>query len=85
MIVDGKRLSEGERLRLLAGIEKDEAPPPVQQELPMEHPAPGDAARYQWKDAQRFADDSDPLAASRGILLAVAVFVVGLLLLLVLA
>ena len=84
MYVDGKRLSEGERLRLLAAMERDAEPSPLQRELPASHPGDEDR-RFLWKDAQRFADHSDPLAASRGIIFAVAVIATGLLLLLVLA
>ena len=69
MVVDGKRLSEGERLKLLAGIEEEGKRAPVQLELPLERPPlqQDDDVRYQWKDEQ------EPALPGRGCVVAIGI------------
>lgn len=66
MIVDGKRLTAGERIRLLIGLEKDAAP--RQQELPLDD----DEMRYRWQDfRQSDGDEDEAHRAMAGIIVAV--------------
>lgn len=71
MVVDGKRLSEGERLKFLAGMEDEGKRTPVQLELPMDYPPvkpPDD--EYFWKQYQRESqeEEKDPHRLIAGIL-----------------
>lgn len=69
MVVDGKRLSEGERLKWLANLEDESKRTPVQLELPLDHPPlqQDDDVRYQWKDRQ------EPSLPGRGCVLAIGI------------
>lgn len=80
MIVDGRHLTDGERLRLLDAIGSDDpstAPNPAQMEM-----FENDDIRYQWKDFQRFHHMTPEPPVSRGCLAAI---VIGAMLWLVLA
>lgn len=72
MIVDGRHLTDGERLRLLDDIASEDqstAPNPAQLEM-----FEDDDIRYQWKDFQRFHHATPEPPVSRGCL---AVIVIG--------
>ncbi len=52
MIVDGRHLTEGERLRLLDSLQSDDQPSAPANPAQLEMFKEQDDVRYQWKDEQ---------------------------------